>query len=224
MNPGGADASASILRGADGLYLRNRATNGRILHGPSQRHLSDGSADQPMGPVRSAASAVSCASCRIRARLTSELAAAPLDRLAQRQDPPASVIVRSAGLTHSIRHGRVPAQLARQAHPKPGGSAGDLVGPVLPRSRLHVRAPTAALLASPTAQTPPQLTLACLRHCRPTERSPPRISVCFAYPLPIAEIRCATQTREYPTTGHAAAASGGWLDASGEVSARRLGR
>jgi uncharacterized protein YndB with AHSA1/START domain len=28
-----------------------------------------------------------------------------------------------------------------------------------------------------------------------------------------------TQTREYPATGHAAAASGGWLDAAGEVSA-----
>jgi hypothetical protein len=26
---------------------------------------------------------------------------------------------------------------------------------------------------------------------------------------------CATQTREYPTTGHAAVAPGGWLDAAG---------
>jgi hypothetical protein len=30
-----------------------------------------------------------------------------------------------------------------------------------------------------------------------------------------SKIRCATQTREYPTTRHAAGASGGWLDAAG---------
>ena len=33
------------------------------------------------------------------------------------------------------------------------------------------------------------------------------ISICFAYPQPI-QLRYATQTREYPTTGQAAAASG----------------
>jgi len=46
----------------------------------------------------------------------------------------------------------------------------------------------------------------------------------FRVPPLISDDATGTQTREYPTTGHAAAASGGWLDASGEVSARRLGR
>ena len=31
---------------------------------------------------------------------------------------------------------------------------------------------------------------------------------CLTYPQPISKIRCATQTREYPTTAQAAAASG----------------
>ena len=34
------------------------------------------------------------------------------------------------------------------------------------------------------------------------------------YPQQISRIRCSTQTREYPTTGHAAAAPGGLLDAA----------
>jgi hypothetical protein len=37
------------------------------------------------------------------------------------------------------------------------------------------------------------------------------LALVFVYTTP--------QTREYPTTGHALAASGGWLDAAGEVGA-----
>ena len=42
-------------------------------------------------------------------------------------------------------------------------------------------------------------------------------------PPTISRIRCPTQTREYPTTGHAAAAPGGWLDAARTAKLRRLG-
>jgi hypothetical protein len=37
---------------------------------------------------------------------------------------------------------------------------------------------------------------------------------CFPYLPPDLKIRCATQTREYPTTGQVAVAPGVWLDAA----------
>ena len=43
-------------------------------------------------------------------------------------------------------------------------------------------------------------------------------------PLAPTEASSPTQTREYPTTGHAAAASGGWLGAAVRSVFRRLGR
>jgi Bacterial regulatory helix-turn-helix protein, lysR family len=43
-------------------------------------------------------------------------------------------------------------------------------------------------------------------------------SACSSYPQTINGIRCTTQTREYPTAGQAAAASGARLDAAGEAS------
>ena len=49
-------------------------------------------------------------------------------------------------------------------------------------------------------------------------------SACSAYPHPTHRIRCATQTREYPASGQAAAASGAGLDAIAETDVRRLGR
>ena len=109
LNPGGADASPSILRGADGLCLRNRATNRRILHSPTQRH-------QPDRVRRSANGArplcrVGGVLCELShsGRLTdAEPATAPLDRLLQRQTLPPRSSPAAPGLTHSIRNGRVP--------------------------------------------------------------------------------------------------------------------
>jgi len=46
----------------------------------------------------------------------------------------------------------------------------------------------------------------------------------FRVPPADFKIRCATQTREYPTTGQAAAASGVRLDAWERAVFRRLGR
>jgi hypothetical protein len=59
----------------------------------------------------------------------------------------------------------------------------------------------------------------------------PTISTCFAYPQPISKsdvshtskIASPIQTREYPTTGHAAAAPGGLLDAARTLTVQAAG-
>ena len=122
-----------------------------------------------------AASAVSCASCRIRAAsrtLNYRRTARPRPATT---DAPATVIARSAAPADT-QHPQQSASRTASAtgHPRGGGSAGDFAGPASAVT-LARRAPTAALPASLTAHTPPQLTLTGLRHCRPTEPSPSRI-------------------------------------------------
>jgi hypothetical protein len=77
--------------------------------------------------------------------------------------------------------------------------------------------PNRSVTPSTQGTTPSHLTAAMEQFC------PGRLS-CSSYPHRIRRVRCATQTREYPTAGQAAAASGMGLDAREGPVVKRLGR